>query len=80
MAERVRPTDLLVVWFGGALGTAVRVAITPPHAPTQFPVATFVINIIGAALLGRLVDRLSRQPSGPRERRLGLLIGTGFLG
>ena len=76
----MRPADLLVVCVGGTLGTAVRVATTPPHAPTAFPVATFVINVLGVGLLGLLVERLARGPRGPRERQLGLLLGTGFLG
>ena len=76
----MRAADLLVVWVGGTLGTAVRVATTPPHTGIEFPVATFVINIVGAGLLGLLVERLARRQPGPRERRLGLLLGTGFLG
>jgi CrcB protein len=80
VAEQVRPIDLLIVWVGGTLGTAVRVATTPPHAGTDFPVATFVINVVGAGLLGLLVERLARRESGPRERRLSLPVGTGFLG
>ena len=76
----MKPTDLLVVWLGGTLGTAVRVAVTPPHEATAFPIATFAINVVGAGLLGLLVERLARRPSSPRQRRLGLLLGTGFLG
>ena len=39
-----------------------------------------MINILGAGLLGLLVERLARPPSGRHQRRLGLLIGTGLLG
>jgi fluoride exporter len=56
------------------------VLATPPYAATAFPVATFVINVVGAGLLGLLVERLARRPSSPRNHRLGLLLGTGFLG
>lgn len=77
---KVKPIDLIVVWVGGTVGTAVRVATTPPYAATDFPVATFVINIIGAGLLGLLVPVLARRPQGVGERRLSLLVGTGFLG
>jgi CrcB protein len=75
----VRPADLLPVGLGGAAGIAVRALATPPHVATAFPVATFVINVVGAGLLGLLVERLARRPSSPRTHRLGLL-GTGFLG
>ena len=54
--------------------------MTPPHEATAFPVATFVVNVVGAGLLGLLVERLARQPSSPRRHPLGLLLGTGFLG
>ncbi len=80
MAERVRPSDLLVVGVGGALGTAARVTLAPSHDPAAFPVATLVINVVGAGLLGLLVDRLSRRPPNAPNGRLGLLIGTGVLG
>jgi fluoride exporter len=80
VAERVRPADLLVVWVGGTVATAVRVTVTPAHALTAFPVATFAVNLVGAALLGLLVERLARRPSTPRRERLRLLAATGFLG
>jgi fluoride exporter len=76
----VRAADVLVVWVGGTLGTAVRVAVSPSHDPSTFPTATFVVNLVGAGLLGLLVERLARRRPGPGERRLGLLLGTGFLG
>jgi fluoride exporter len=76
----VRAADLLLVWVGGTLGTAVRVAVSPSHDPSTFPVATFLVNLVGAGLLGLLIERLARRPQTSRERRLALLVGTGFLG
>jgi len=76
----VKPADLLLVWVGGTLGTAVRVAVSSPHDPSTFPIATFLVNLVGAILLGLLVERLARRRPGPRQRRLSLLLGTGFLG
>jgi CrcB protein len=76
----VKPADLLAVWLGGTIGTGVRVLLTPPQAATAFPVATFAINLVGAGLLGLLVERLARRPASPRNRRISLLAGTGFLG
>jgi CrcB protein len=80
VAERVRAADVLAVWFGGAVGTGTRVALTPQHDAAAFPVATFVINVVGAGLLGLLVERLARRRATARRQRLSLLVGTGFLG
>lgn len=77
---RVRPVDLLVVWLGGTLGTAFRVTLTPVPAAAAFPVATFAVNVVGAGLIGLLVERLARRPSVARRQQLGLLLGTGVLG
>lgn len=76
----MRPADLLVVGLGGTVGTAVRMTLTPPHDAGTFPVATFMINVVGAGLLGLVVERLSRRPSIPGNQRLGLLVGTGLIG
>ena len=76
----MRATDLLVVWVGGTVGTGLRVALTPERTPTSFPVTTFLVNLVGAGLLGLLVARLSRREETVRTRRLRLLLGTGVLG
>ncbi len=71
-----------LVALGGAAGTAARVAITLtlPSAGT-FPFATFAINILGAFLLGMLLEVLVRRgPDTGRLRGIRLLAGTGFLG
>lgn len=75
----MRPADLLVVGAGGALGTAARVILTPPHGPEAFPVATLVINVVGAGLLGLVLEVLRRRPVGSSERP-SMLLGTGVLG
>ena len=77
---RIRAADLLVVWVGGTVGTALRVALTPERTPTGFPVTTFLVNLVGAGLLGLLVARLSRREETVRTRRLRLLLGAGVLG
>ena len=47
----------------------------------DFPVAIFTINMLGAFLLGFLLEALVRRGSDDGTRRvLRLLIGTGFLG
>ena len=81
----MRPTDLLAVWLGGTVGTAVRVAVTPPHAATAFPVATFVINVVGPVCSGCSSsgwpgDRPARADIGsaccsaPASSNLGMLL------
>lgn len=76
----MRGNDFLAVWFGGAVGTALRVAVTPERTPAGFPAATLLINVVGAGLLGLLVARLSRRPETERSARVRLLLGTGLLG
>lgn len=66
---------LFLVFLGGTLGTAARLAFALflPDAGS-FPVATFAVNIIGALLIGVLAARL------PGSSELRVLLGTGLLG
>lgn len=68
--------------LGGTLGTAAREALilTVP-ALGGIPWAIFAINILGAFLLGLLLDALARRgPDEGRRRRVRILVGTGFMG
>jgi len=57
--------------------TATRLAVAPGH----WPIATFTVNLIGALILGALLETLSRQTTDrPWMSRLRLLAGTGFCG
>lgn len=72
-----------IVFIGGAGGTAARYAIEQqlPHTASQWPTATFGINLVGALVLGVLLESLSRRgPDSGRRRGLRLLCGTGFCG
>jgi CrcB protein len=74
--------NLAIVFVGGALGTAARegLALVIPTVD-GIPLAIFVINVVGAFLLGAILEGLSRGgPDEGRRRRIRLLIGTGFLG
>lgn len=68
--------------LGGTLGTAAREAVSlafPPFA--GIPLAIFMVNILGAFLLGLLLDTQAR--SGPDEagrRTVRIMVGTGFMG
>jgi fluoride exporter len=67
---------LAVVFCGGCVGTLTRAAVVeavPPHAG-HWPWATFLVNVVGAALLGWIATH--RHP----QDRARALVGTGFCG
>lgn len=68
------------MFVGGCIGTLLRYGVAQilPHA-SGWPVATFVVNVIGAFVLGVLLEALSRSDSA-RRTRIRLLCGTGFCG
>ena len=69
------PRRVLLVFVGGTVGTAGRLALGLwiPDAG-GIPVATFAVNIVGAFLLGLLAARM------PQATDLRVLLGTGVLG
>lgn len=80
----MRPTPLLiaVVALGGTVGTAIRYAVTHLIPATHLiPWATACVNVIGAFLLGLLLERLARSGGETPRRTLARLgLGTGLLG
>lgn len=79
----LHPVSMVVVLVGGAAGTAVRygVALLLPTAPRQWPMATFAVNLVGAFVLGVLLEALTRAGPDVGWRRLARLgLGTGFCG
>jgi CrcB protein len=79
----LRPSALAWVFAGGVVGTALRYAIEDllPHDASGWPWATFVINLVGAFVLGALLEGLARlgDDSGWRQRAR-LCAGTGGCG
>ncbi|MFJ3490163.1 fluoride efflux transporter FluC [Leifsonia aquatica] len=74
--------SVLLVFVGGALGTTVRYLISSA-VPSVYglPVATFGINVLGAFVLGWLLEALAlRGPDEGRRRSVRLFVGTGILG
>ena len=78
-----RLQQYVLVAGGGLFGAGARQAVEEalPTHPGTFPVATFLINVSGAFLLGLLLESLAR--SGPDSgwwRASRLSLGPGFLG
>jgi fluoride exporter len=71
-----------LVALGGTFGTAARYLLTQTLPSWHnVPVATLVVNVVGAFALGVLLAALSRRGRDIGLRRtIRLLIGTGFLG
>ena len=85
--SEARPPHLQVrlmglVLVGGSAGTLARwaVGLTVPHV-ARLPLGTFVVNLVGAFVLGALLEHLARRgPDTGRRRALRLTLGTGFCG
>ncbi len=77
---RARPglRDIIAVLAGGAMGTALRLAVDAalPHTPDQVALGTILVNTVGSFALGLLVALA--WPRLPRWARAGL--GAGLLG
>lgn len=79
----LRPGLVGLVLAGGAVGAPLRYLIsrTWPTTAGGVPWATATINVVGAFLLGLLLEALARDGVDTGARRaLRLLIGTGILG
>ena len=78
----LRARSIGLVFVGGALGTGGRSAISTAVPDLNgLPVAVLAINVVGAFVLGLLLERLLRSGADDRPRRdLRLLAGTGVLG
>lgn len=72
--------ELAAVFVGGALGTLARAGLqaVAVHDPEHWPWATFIVNIVGAFLVGYFTTRLlERLPLSSYRRPL---LGTGLCG
>ena len=68
--------SLALVVLGGAAGTLSRFGVNEAlPGDTLFPIATFIVNVVGSFALGLLLAALLT-----RRNELRLLLGTGFLG
>lgn len=73
---------VIVIMLSGAAGALCRYGlvriITPVLQPGQFPVGTWIVNILGSFLFGFLFVWISQRVSLQETLRLSLLVG--FLG
>ncbi len=81
-AAHLSPRLVALVAAGGACGSGARYAVAQMIVRAQgWPWATFVVNLVGAFLLGVLLELLvGRGEESPVLRRWRLGLGTGFLG
>ena len=79
-AFRRRATLLAVIGAGGALGAAARygTGLAIPPRLDAFPVATFLVNVVGAVILGAVVALPTDWLAAHELTRP--VIGTGFCG
>lgn len=68
------------VFLGGVVGALARAGLsqTWTHSVGAWPWATFVVNIVGAFVLGVVAAAFARSPGRPGVPRA--LLGTGFCG
>jgi CrcB protein len=76
--------DLLaLVAVGGFFGALARYGVSraEPTTTGHWPTGTFIVNLVGALILGVLLEALARSGADAGWRqRARLLIGTGFCG
>jgi len=76
--------QVLIVFLGGGVGSVVRHGFNLGIGrlwPNDFPLATFIINILGSFLMGVVVAWFAfRWGGGGWSQHTRLLLTTGFLG
>jgi CrcB protein len=82
VAVHLTPTFIALVALGGAAGSLVRHGVERLLGTSDgLPVGTLTVNLVGAFLLGVLLEWLATRGSDVGRRRAArLLVGTGFLG
>jgi fluoride exporter len=70
--------ELAAIYAGGMIGALGRVGLSEalPHGVDSWPWATFVVNLLGAALLGWFVTRLGERLPPSTYRRPFLATGV----
>lgn len=82
-AIHAQPVAVCLVAAGGALGTATRygVSLALPTATGRWPTGTFLVNMVGAFVLGAVLEGLARRgPDIGWRQQARLFVGVGFCG
>jgi len=63
-AQRFELRRFAAIYIGGTIGALLRVGLaeTASHGPSEWPWATFAVNMAGALMLGYFVARLRGHP------------------
>ena len=69
--------NIILVGFGGMIGSALRYLVSHFIRPESFPYATFTVNIIGSLLIGIIMGVASREEGFANWR---LFLATGICG
>ncbi len=72
--------QLIMVGIGGGIGSIFRFLVsvmTSKYHQGTFPLATFIVNLVGCLLIGLLIGALEQQSA---NHQLKLLLVTGFCG
>jgi fluoride exporter len=75
--KRFDRRELGAIYAGGVIGALARVGLAEalPHGVDAWPWATFIVNMVGAALLGWFVTRLGERLPPSTYRRPFLATG-----
>jgi fluoride exporter len=77
---RLDRQELAAIFVGGFIGALVRAVLAQSlvSGPDQWPWATFIVNMLGTALLGYFITRLQERLPPSLYRRA--FLGTGICG
>jgi CrcB protein len=77
---RIDRRELAAIFAGGSIGAIARALLADAlsHGDGQWPWSTFLVNVVGAFLLGYFATRLQERLPLSSYRRP--LLGTGFCG
>jgi fluoride exporter len=79
-SRRFDRRELAAIFAGGCVGAVARAELLQalPYRPGHWPWATFIVNVVGATMLGYLTTRLQERLPVSAYRRP--LLGTGLCG
>jgi len=70
--------NVLLVFLGGGLGSALRYVLSKTINTSQFPYGTFLVNIFGCLLIGLILGYATKNNT--LNSNQTLLLATGFCG